>query len=191
MEISLLAGVSGILTILAYVPYVRLIIADGSVKPNRASWFVWWLIDAAMAWVLYSAGAWSAFIMFAMFALGATVVLLLSLRKGEGQFSRSDWFYMAVAIGGIILWQVSSNESVSVVANMFALIMGTIPTLKKGFKDPESEDQLTWAIFWVGGLFNVLAIDQWSFVEAVPTVVVWSVQGAINSALILGRSRMK
>lgn len=189
MDISLLAGISAVVTIMAYVPYIRLVLADGSVKPNRASWFVWWVIDASMAWVLYSAQAWSGFLLFAMFTLGTTVVLLLSLRQGEGEFSRSDWFYMILAVVGIILWQMSSNENISVVANMFAATMGTIPTLKKGYKNPESEDQLTWMIFWLGGLFNVLAITNWSFVEAAPTVVVWLLQWAINLCLIFGKRK--
>lgn len=189
MDISLLAGISAIITIAAYMPYIRLIIVDGSVKPNRASWFVWWVIDGSMAWVLYSAQVWSAFLLFATFTLGTTIVLLLSLRQGEGQFTRSDWLYMILAIVGIVLWRASSNENISVFANMFVATMGTIPTIKKGYKDPVSEDQLTWILFWVGGFFNILAIENWTFVDAGATLVVWMLQWGINLALIMGKRK--
>ena len=191
MEISLLAGISAVFTILAYVPYIRLVIADGTVKPNRASWFVWWVIDVAMAWVLYSAGVWSAFLMFAIFALGTTIILILSLKKGEGQFTRSDLSYISLAVIGIILWRTSSNENISVAANMFAATMGTIPTIKKSFHDPESEDQLTWTLFWIASLFNTLAITTWSFASAAPTLVVWILMWGVNIALIVGKRRKR
>lgn len=189
MKILIFTVLSTAFTLWAYVPYIRLVIADGTVKPNRASWFVWWVIDASMAWVLFSAHAWSAFLMFAAFTLGTTIVLSLSLKQGEGQFSKSDMFYIALAIGGIILWRASDNENISVIANMVAAIAGTIPTIKKSFLDPDSEDAPTWRYFWIGGLFNVLAISSWTFVDAAPTLIVWVAQWGINVALVLGRAR--
>ncbi len=189
MDISLLAGISAVITIAAYVPYIRLIIADGTVKPNRASWLVWLVVDGAMAWVLFSEREWAPFVLFASFTIGTATVLLLSLKNGEGQFSRSDLFYIVLGISGVILWRVSSNENISVVANMFAATMGTIPTLKKGYLDPDSEDQLTWGMFWVGGFFNTLAIENWTFVGAGATLAVWMLQWGINLAIIAGRVR--
>ena len=186
-----MALLSAVVTLAGYVPYVRLILMDATVKPNRASWFVWWVIDCSMAFVTFSAHEWSAFALFGCFSIGTTTVLALSLKKGEGQFSRSDMFYVLLALVGIILWRTSDNIDVSIVANMFAATMGTLPTIKKSYHDPESEDQLTWMLFWVGGLLNTLAITNWTFVSAAPTVCIWIMQWGINFGLILGRRKKK
>jgi hypothetical protein len=184
---------SAIFSLGAYLPYIKEIIANGSVRPNRASWLVWWVIDAVMVWALWSAKAYHAVPMFAAFTVGTTIVLILSLRKGEGEFSRFDYLYMIIALIGIILWRVNaeSNPAFSVAANMLAATMATIPTFRKSFLNPKSEDPLTWSLFFVGGFFNILSIPTPSFVNSGPTIMVWGLQAGILVCLIVGTVNQK
>lgn len=188
MNISIWAVLSALVSVAAYIPYVRLLLQK-KVKPNMVSWIVWGVIDAAMTVVTFAAGEYGVMALFAAFTLGTTVVLILSFKEAEDKFTRTDIFYLVLAIGGIILWRVSDNPNIAVASNMFAAVMGTIPTIKKSFVDPDSEDQVTWRLFWLGGMFNTIGIVNWTFIGAGPTVLIWFAQTCIVAGLILGHKR--
>ena len=181
---------SGVLSLIAYAPYAfAMIKSKGVVRPNRAGWFVWWLVDATMLWALYSAHAYSAMPMFAGFTLGSTVILLLSLKGGDMKFTRLDVGCVAVALVGIVVWRMFAidNPAFSVVANVGALIMGTIPTIMKSLTNPESEDLLTWKIFATGGICGVLAIPALTFVDALPAISTLLIQLGIIVSIFIGK----
>jgi hypothetical protein len=189
---TLLVVVSAILPTLAYFPYIRAIIkGKGAVRPNRASWFTWCLVDAGLVISLAAAGEWSAVPMFAVFTLGSAAVLILSIKGGEGGFTPLDLSCIAVAVLGIIVWRLFAVDApiISVTANVVALIMGGIPTIAKTYKDPASEDALTWRIFLAGGLASLLAVPTFTYAALVSPLAVVSVQAGINLAMILGKKK--
>ena len=186
------AILSGILSLIAYAPYAYAMIkSNGVVRPNRAGWFVWWLVDATMLWALYSAHAYSAMPMFVGFTLGSTVILLLSLKGGDMKFTKLDASCVAVALIGIVVWRMFSIDYpvVSVVANVSSLMMGTIPTIFKSLRNPESEDLLTWMVFAAGGMFGVLAIPALTFVDVLPAVSTLLIQLGIIASIFIGKKR--
>lgn len=191
---NLFVVLSGIISLIAYVPYaVAMIRSKGAVRPNRAGWLVWWLVDATMLWALYSAYAYSAMPMFAGFTIGSSVILLLSLKNGDMQFSALDITCIAVAVIGIVVWRMFAvdNPEVSVVANVVAATMGAIPTFVKSVQHPESEDMLTWQIFAVGGLLSVIAVSKFTLVDAFPPIAVNLLQFGVIFSILIGRKRAR
>lgn len=186
---------SFIFSIIPYYPYVMAIWKTRNdinpVRPQRASWFVWWIIDGVLAWALISAGAWNIAPVFIAFTTGSTVVLVLSLKYGEGGFSALDIFCVLLAVTGIVIWRLQdqSNPSISVLANMFAATIATVPTIFKAYKKPESEDKLTWRLFMIGGFFAVLAIPTFTFINTGPAITVFSLQIGINLAIYFGSKK--
>ncbi len=193
MKSETFTAISIVLSVGAYLPYVRAILTDPKVVPNLAGWVVWLIVDACMAVALWSVGAHSSAMMFMAFTAGSTLVILLSFKKSEGSFTLTEKIYVGIAILGVILWQVSAdkNPTISVIANVVAMFMGGLPTVKKSFFTPQSEDPLTWSIFFCGGMFNTLAITKFDFVNAGATLFVWGLQSAILIALYLGNRREK
>lgn len=187
-----LALLSGIISLIAYAPYgLAMIKSKGVVKPNRAGWFVWWLVDVTMLWALYSAHAYTAMPMFAGFTLGSSVILLLSLKGGDMQFSTLDLVCVGIALVGIVVWRIFAieNPEVSVIANVISATMGGIPTIVKSIRNPESEDLLTWQIFATGGLLGILAIPKLTLVHALPPIAIFSLQFGIIVSILIGKKR--
>jgi hypothetical protein len=130
--------------------------------------------------------------MFATFTIGSTIVILLTVRKSAVlKFTLAEKVYVAIAILGIILWQVSAdkNPTISIAANIIATVMGGLPTITKSYLDPASEDPLTWKLFALGGTSSVLAISEWTFVAAAAPIAVALLQLAIVVAGNVGKKR--
>lgn len=183
---TLLSWASGIITALAYLPYILAILEEGStVRPNRASWFVWWVIDATSVAALLAAGAYMAIPMFAAFTIGSTAVLYLSIKRGEGGFEKLDLTCVSIAAIGIWLWISSGDPVLAIFALMVAAVAGTMPTILKSWRNPLSEDFLTWAIFTSGGFLGVMAIDSASFAAFAPPFNIFFLQVMILTPLAL------
>src|SRR3989344_1189982 len=101
--------------------------------------------------------------MFLAFSIGSTFVLYLSIERGEGGFAPLDMGCIATAMIGVALWLKSGNPIIAIVALMASAIAATLPTIKKSWLDPESEDLMTWELFMSGGLLSTLAISKVSF----------------------------
>lgn len=185
---TVLSWVSGFFSALAYVPYIYVLLKPGStLRPNRASWFVWWLIDVSGVAALIAAGSYKAVPMFAAFSLGSIFVLILSIKRGEGGFSKLDVGCVITAVVGLGLWAISGKPLLAIIALMTAALAGTLPTIVKSWKDPRSEDLMTWILFTAGGFFGILAINKADFVNVAPPANVLFMQINILLPLVLYR----
>jgi hypothetical protein len=190
--IKLLVVFSALFSIAAYFPYVKAILesrgTSDPVRPNRASWFVWWLIDITMVASLSVAGSFSAVPMFVAFVIGSSVVLALSVKNGEGGFTRLDLGCVTVALVGIVLWQMLGNPEAAIAASVVAALAGTLPTIRKAWRKPASEDITTWVLFAVGSGLNCIVIPESTFAAAAAPIAVFTAQMSIVVSIIAPRS---
>ncbi|MFH1162223.1 MAG: hypothetical protein V1696_03040 [Candidatus Jorgensenbacteria bacterium] len=171
METTLIAGgIAALFSFLAYVPFLIAIFRK-KVKPNRATWFIWSLVSYVIAVSYYQAGARDTALVPAVYGICSSVIFLLSIKYGVGGWTRFDRKCVIVSLAGIVLWILSSTPIVALFLNMGVDLTGGIPTIRKIFEDPSSEDRLTWIFFWLGSVANVAAIDQWIFIIAAYPVV--------------------
>jgi len=189
---TLFSLISGVFSAGAYVPYILAILKKGStVRPNRASWFAWWVIDVSASTALWAAGAYMALPMFIAFSVGSTFILYLSIKRGEGGFTPLDLGCIATAVAGVLLWLKSGDPVLAIIALMASAIAATLPTIKKSWLDPESEDLTTWSLFMSGGFFATLAINEANFAAVAPAVNVFFLQFNIVFPLALYRVRLR
>ena len=66
-------------------------------------------------------------------------------------------------------------------------MFAALPTLKKSFAEPETEDLLTYILYTIGGLFTVLAVQEWTFAIAITPIYILS----LNALIVLLLTRHK
>jgi hypothetical protein len=65
------------------------------------------------------------------------------------------------AFCGLALWFASGNPSIALAMVMVVDFFAYLPTIRKAYLDPMSENRAAWALFAVSGMLNFLAIDSW------------------------------
>jgi hypothetical protein len=184
---------AAIFSAIAYIPYVIAILKTRNrpeseqVRPNRASWAIWWLIDVTVFASSIAAGVYQTAWVFLSFTVGSTAVVALSIKLGEGGWTSFDRFCLFTGLSGLVLWWITNTPQTALFMAAFSATIGTIPTVLKGWKRPKGEDLLTWVLFFIGGLLNVLAIAQWDLTNALPPVNVWILQIFILMPLLVHR----
>ena len=192
MNTALLAGqLSGLLAIAAYIPYIRACWKK-EIKPSRIAWLIWTIIGFLIASSYYASGATYEMWMPLTYATGELIVFILSLRHGQGGWTRLDQISLVGAAFGFFAWWYFDSALISLLAGLFLDFIGFGLTFVKTIKDPTSESPLAW-IFWsLGAGVNILAVTSGSWIQyAYPVYMVLNNCMVMLLVLLLPRRKTK
>lgn len=184
--IGLLAGIIGFLS---FIPYI-LETLNRKISPNRATWIIWAVLGVIIAASYYLAGARATAWVPAAYAVGIVVMALLTLKYGEGGWTKLDKACLAGAGAGLVLWAVTSDPVLPLYLTIGIDAVGAIPTIKKAYERPESESRLSWLMYVVANTLNLFAITEWTLVVASYPVYVFVLSG-IMSVLLARQAKKK
>lgn len=183
-----LGMIAGLLSVVASFIYIYEIFYRG-VMPERASWFVWTTILAVSFLGQQAVGAhdslWFAFADL----VGCALILLISLWRGKGGFTRFDIVCVALAGVGVAVWKTSGVAVAAILGSIFADAMGSLPTIRKGYLEPATEGLSIFAIHVVAAAIAVLAAKTSDPLILIAPVYIGLANAAVVAAILMGRNR--
>jgi len=184
-KIAPIAGyLAGILSLVAFVPYI-LAISRKETRPNRASWFIWLAVSLIIALSYRDVGADYAFIMPVAYTIGSTMVAFLSLKYGTGGWTQFDRICLTGAGIGLVMWVMFNSPMSALLINLFMNLLGTLPTIRKVYYQPETENRLAWTLFSLGNLLNLFAIEERVFAMVVYPVSMVFIVGVVTVLVLI------
>jgi hypothetical protein len=151
-----LGRLAGLVGLAGFVPYVVAILA-GQTQPNRATWIIWAVVGAMLAVSYRAAGAGATMWMAAAYVVGPVLIVWFGIRRGIGGWTRLDQACLGICAGSALLWAISGNPRLALALNIIADGCGALPTIAKVWRDPRSEDRLSWAVFMGAAALNLAA----------------------------------
>ena len=158
---SVIGVMAGIVGLLGFVPYAVAVLR-GTTQPSIASWIIWTALGTVISASYFSADSASSWWLTASYAVGPFVILFLSLKVGRFRWDRVDSLYIGGALIGLVWWWLSGVAAAAQVVSIVVDLLGAIPTVKKCWLDPESEDPTAWWVFLLASLLNLFAVERWS-----------------------------
>jgi hypothetical protein len=188
-QFFLLGLLSGLITVLAYLPYLR-DTASGETRPQRASWLIWSVLASISLASQAHEGATHSLWFAGTQTLATCVVFLLSLWKGSGSvLTKSDIPVVCISAVGLVLWYFTDTATYALMISIsISLIAGTV-TVRKAYDDPESETFSTWFLSLVGALLAIGSISTFDPVLLAYPVYLVILKTAIVAAILKGRQR--
>lgn len=157
--IGLASALAIILTVVAYVPYVKAI-RGGVVKPHFFSWLIWSLTTSIVFLAQLAeeggAGAWPTGVSA---AITVYVAWLACVLRSDFTNTRSDWAFLIAALLSLPLWYLTDDPLWSVVILTLVDALGFGPTLRKAWQKPHEESLQFYAIFAVRSLLSIFALE--------------------------------
>ena len=136
---ELLAAAAIVLTFVAFVPYVRSILA-GQTKPHAFSWIVWGLgtfvVFLAQLADHGGLGAWPTGVSG---LITAGIAVLAYRGRADTSITKVDWAFLAIALAALPCWLLTSNPLVAVVLLTGMDLAGFVPTFRVAFLRPRDE----------------------------------------------------
>ena len=97
---------------------------------------------------------------------------------------------MLGAVLSLLLWALSGTPLTPLLFNIPIDLLGALPTVRKTWQEPDSEDRLSWALFLIANSLNLLAVQPWTFANASYPIYIFAL-ALIMNALLLRRVRIK
>jgi hypothetical protein len=189
---TFLIVLSGLLTIVAAIPYVVEIIR-GKAKPRIVSWFTWSVLTGVACVASFVDGQVPSGIL-GILMLAATaetlIVVILGLKHGDRTFERLDAYCLAGAAVGLVLWLVFNSPTIAVLASVTIDLIGAIPTIKHSWEKPHEETWITFALSAAGGGITIVLADSWA-ATAIAYPIYLLVINVIMTSCILGSPHRK
>lgn len=145
----MLGLLSGLLTVLAYFPYVRAVLKRETV-PNPVSWWIWGSTGLILASTYYATGSTAGLGLAIGATSGQIVVAALSLRYGTGKPGAIDLLCLSGAVAALLLWYFTRDALLPHLMTVVMDFFAWLPTFRKTLIHPAKEDRMSWIVWTMG-----------------------------------------
>lgn len=149
-----LAIVAALLAVAGNVPYL-LDVFKGRVKPHPYTWLVWSIVSCIVFFGMVAKGAGIGALPAGAAEIFTIIIFLFSIKYGFKGITKTDTFFLCVALAGIIPWVLTNDPTLSVIIAVGIDAVAFIPTLRKTWLHPETETPL---LYGTNVLRHILAL---------------------------------
>jgi hypothetical protein len=136
-----LVVIASLLALLGNIPYLINVI-KGRTKPHPYTWFVWTIVSCVVFFGQIAKGAGIGAIPTAVSEIFTVIIFLFSIKYGFKNPPKTDKYFLALAILGLIPWILTKDPTFSVITVVSIDLIAFIPTLRKTYCFPKSETSL-------------------------------------------------
>lgn len=159
---EILSFVAIVLTLAAYIPYIRAIFS-GTIKPHVFSWVIWGATTLlAFLAQLEANGGVGAWPIGVSGSITIFIACLAYLKRADVTITKSDWLFFVAAMSSLPLWYLTSDPLWAVVMLTTVDVLGFGPTIRKAYHFPFSESLLFFGLFAVRNLLVMMAFENYS-----------------------------
>lgn len=142
---ELFAITAVILVIVGHAPYLRDILKK-KIQPHPYTWLVWTIVALITFFGQISKGAGIGALPTAVAELFTITIFIFSIRYGFKDISKSDTYFLIIALLGIIPWIITKDATISVIIAVSIDVIAYIPTIRKTWKCPKTETTLLYNV---------------------------------------------
>ena len=156
------SGVAIVLTFIAFVPYIRSILADAT-RPHVFSWVIWGTTTVIVFFAQLEAkggiGAWPIGVSGVITAL---IAALAFIKRSDISITKADWLFFFSALASLPFWYFTSDPLWAVVVLTAVDLLGFGPTIRKAYDFPYEENIPFFLLFMARNTFALLALEHYS-----------------------------
>lgn len=139
----------------------------GKIQPNKVSWALWSIAPLVAFWAQTKQGVGIQSLMTLSVGLFPLIIFLGSFvnKKAYWKLNKFDLSCGALSLIGLVIWQITQVGNIAIIFSIMADGLAYVPTIVKAYKFPDSESGWPWLAISSNGLFTVLTIKNWNFVN--------------------------
>lgn len=178
-----------ILSLLSMSIYIVSILR-GNTRPHLYTYLIWSIVTLiAFLGSLAAGGGVGAWVV-GVTGFTSIIIFVLSFKYGTKDIKPIDTVFLIAALVSIISWVLFKNPLWSVVLAVIIDMCGYFPTIRKTWRDPNSEIFSAWAIGGIQALTAIVALSNFNFLTLLFPIE-YFLMNCIIGCIILARGRYK
>lgn len=187
---QLFVGVAVVLAILGNVPYLRAVLRN-RIQPHPYTWFVWSVVSAVTFFGQVAKGGGIGAIPTGVAEACTIAIFLSSLRNGFKNIRKTDTYFLAIALLGLIPWALTSDPTLSVIIVVGLDVAAFVPTLRKAWAQPRTETPTLFAMNVLRHVLTLFSLEAYNIATTLHSLAM-IIANALMTAFLCrpaGRSR--
>jgi hypothetical protein len=177
------------LTFIAYIPYYRDII-KGKTHPHIYSWALWALLTILIVALQIKGGAGAATFVTAAAGLLCIGVIILGLKYGKRDITKSDTVVAILALIAIGFWLIANQPVISILLTVLADLLAFIPTVRKSWHKPHTETLSLYLTNTLRFSLALFAVQEYTILSSL-WLAVWAFANGLFSIMLIIRRKQK
>lgn len=186
---DVLAIIAAILAVLGNLPYIRDAFKR-RVKPHPFTWLVWTIVSAIVLFGQIAKGAGIGALPVAVAGAFTATIFLFSVQYGFTYVQKSDKYYLAAALLGIIPWLIFNDPTISVIIAVSIDLVAFVPTLRKTYLHPETETPILYGSNVLRHILTLFSLQAYNIATMLHSIAMILTNSAMV-ALIIGKKLTK
>jgi uncharacterized protein with PQ loop repeat len=180
------ALIGAIIILFCTLPYIIDVIKKKT-KPNIVTWIIWSVLIGIGAAALYASNEVNAALLLTGDFVATFAVVIVGLKYGTAKLDKFDFICFIGAVVGLVLWLVFDSPLIAILATIVIDFIGTLPTVRHSYHNPEEETWITFALGVVATIFTLLSLPNYTFSAWVyPAYLLFS-NGLLFATILLGQ----
>lgn len=164
-----LAGVAVVLAIIGNIGYLRDVVSN-KIQPHPYTWLVWSIVSMVTFFGQLVKGGGLGSIPTGV-AEGFTILIFLfSLKNGFKHIVRRDTYFLVIALLGLIPWALTKDPTISVIIVVSMDVFAFIPTLRKTWQKPKTEEPLLYAMNVLRHALTMMALSSYNIATTLHSI---------------------
>ena len=187
---TILAIAGAVINFVACLSYVRAILKREA-TPNRVTWLLWALVPLIAAAAQWRAGVGISTLVVLSVGAGPACVMLASFIRQTGSWKLGPFDYLcgACSLAALALWAATGDPLTAIVLSILADAAAALPTLRKAWLAPATEDRRAYLISLVGMVLGIFSVREATFAAYAFNAYLVAVSGLLVLILYLPRRR--
>lgn len=166
---DIFAIVAAILAIAGNLPYIRDAFTR-RVKPHPFTWLVWTIVSAIVFFGQLTKGAGIGALPAGIAEIFTIIIFLFSLQYGFKYVKRSDVYFLAAALLGIIPWIIFDNPTASVIIAVAIDLIAFVPTIRKTYRHPETETPILYGSNVIRHILTLFSLQAYNIATTLHSI---------------------
>lgn len=142
-------------------------IFKGKVKPNVVTWGLWATAPMLAFAAQISEGTGLQSLHTFSTGFGPLLIIIAALIVGNAfaKTKSSDYVFGSLSLLGLVLWLITGEGVLAIVFAIVADGFAALPTVRKLYKEPETENGWIFGLGAIAALITLMTISDWRFEE--------------------------
>lgn len=184
------AVIAAIVALAGNIPYLRDAISK-RVTPHPYTWLVWTIVSGITLFGQIAKGAGIGALPTAVAEVFTISIFIYSLRYGFKNVVKTDNYFLAAALLGLIPWIITKDPTLSVVIAVSIDLIAFTPTIRKTWRKPKSETPILFAANVVRHVLTLFSLSSYNVATTLHSIAMIVTNSFMTGTILFKKTASK
>jgi hypothetical protein len=187
---DVLAVIAALIAVGGNVPYLRDAFRK-RVKPHPYTWLVWTIVSGITFFGQLQKGAGIGALPAGVAEIFTICIFLFSLQYGFKYVVRTDKYFLAAALLGLIPWIVSDDPTISVIIAVLIDLIAFVPTIRKTWQNPKTETPVLYGANVIRHVLTLFSLQAYNIATTLHSIAMIITNSIMTGIILLKKKPSK